>query len=167
MFISGFISGHEEGVLEQMVMEEEVLEEEDMVVEEEEIVQLVVDDEMISKSPPLNNLSHTPPLHNPLSNVSETPAGPRRNRPLRHIGDIKTPDLETPRRRRECLSLIRYKYGEIQTENKFLKQKTKRLQERIKTLKDLTTHLQKKNLVSAHASQEMQVSDKYGYTTSS
>lgn len=110
--------------------------------------------------PPLTESDETPCERTSTTNVCETPPGRTATvkQPLRYLGDIKTKDLDSPNRRKECLKLIRFQGRRLQMERNRLKKSNKRLREQVKSLKDLVCHLRKKNLVSENTSLCMQVS---------
>lgn len=82
-----------------------------------------------------------------------------RKRSLRYIQDIKTPDLETPRRRRECLSLIRYESKTVQGKMKTLKQQNVRLRKKLDNMKQLLFELQQKDMLTAQHVANLMVSN--------
>ena len=56
-------------------------------------------------------------------------------------------------------NIIRFQYRGLLKENKCLRRSTQRLQQRIRTLKGLVSHLRQKNLVSENALLHLKVHD--------
>ncbi len=79
-------------------------------------------------------------------------------RSLRYTGDIRTPDLDSPRRRKECLKIIRHESVTLRRENLLLKRKNRRLQLKLQSVKELLIDLQKRNLISTSNSADILVS---------
>ena len=78
--------------------------------ENTEILSMELEPETYLGATGTSPLSTTSPVRVPSSSTDTptTSVATRNKRALRYVGDIKTPDLETPRRRRECLNLIRH-----------------------------------------------------------
>lgn len=81
----------------------------------------------------------------------------------RYIGDIKTPDIATPRRAKRCLFMAKTKIDQQSSHIKILKQQNRRLLKKIRTMQDLVDHLRKKNLISEDCQDNLVVSLKYVY----
>lgn len=81
-------------------------------------------------------------------------------RKLRFTADIRTPDLETPRRRKECLKIIRFENTNTKTQNRSLKKQNTRLKAKVKSLKGLLLRLQEKELLSARGAAKILVRGK-------
>lgn len=82
-----------------------------------------------------------------------------RSRSLRYIADITTPDLETPRRRTECLKVIRYESKETKSKMRLLQQQNQRLKVKVKKLKALVLELQHQNSSAVDGSAHILVDD--------
>jgi hypothetical protein len=74
--------------------------------------------------------------------------GIHHRRAIRYIKDIKTPDLETPRRRRNCLSVMRYENQVKERRIKTLQKHNRRLKMKVRNLKDVLLKFQKENLLT-------------------
>jgi predicted RNase H-like nuclease (RuvC/YqgF family) len=89
------------------------------------------------------------------STVTVTPSVPRTlltgirgRRSLRYIGDIRTPDLETPRRRRQCIQLVRYETKVMRAKLRALEKQNKSLKRKVQNLNDVLDKLRKENMLS-------------------
>jgi uncharacterized protein YoxC len=76
---------------------------------------------------------------------------PRKIDTLRYAGDIKSPDVATPRRAKRSLDLAFNTIEKQRKKIKCLQDKNRRLLKKTKSLQDLVQHLKKKNLITEQA----------------
>ena len=85
------------------------------------------------------------------------PVTKRRFNP-RFLGDINTPALDSPTSRRNCLRVIRFQNETLTKKMKLLKQRNKRLETKVSSLKGMLKDLEQRRLISEHASAQLWVS---------
>lgn len=73
----------------------------------------------------------------------------------------KSPDVSTPRRAKRCLFATTTKLNKQRLQIKTLQQRNRRLEKRCRTLKDLLSHLKKKNLISEDCQDYLEVCNMY------
>jgi len=82
---------------------------------------------------------------------------PNSPREPRYIGDIRTPHLATPRRAKRALNLAKLIIKKQRRKILTLQQKTARMKNRVKTMKELIDHLKKKDFISENAVDHLMV----------
>ncbi|XP_050065529.1 uncharacterized protein LOC126554499 [Aphis gossypii] len=84
-----------------------------------------------------------------LPSTTELQVTPKREK--RFIGEIKTPDFDTPQRARKSFKLAENKIKIQKNKIKILNQKVRRLKTKLSSLQLLLSHLKQKNLLSEEA----------------
>lgn len=85
-----------------------------------------------------------------MEEISQTPKRRRFAEP-RFISEIKTPDVETPRRAKSVLHLVRQIDATKSKKIKMLQDKTRYLRNRIGSLQQLVSHLRDNGLMTEEA----------------
>ncbi|KAL1489212.1 hypothetical protein ABEB36_014145 [Hypothenemus hampei] len=86
-----------------------------------------------------------------INNEEESLVGIKWYEP-RYIGDIKSPDLSSPKRAKRCFMLLKNTVVIQKKKLKALQEKNRRLAKKISTLNELIKHLKRKNLISEERS---------------
>lgn len=76
----------------------------------------------------------------------------------RYVGDLKSPDVATPRRAKRSLLLAKSTVERQRKQIINLQQKNRRLMKRVTTLKQLLSELRTKNLITEQAEDNIMVS---------
>lgn len=88
-------------------------------------------------------LSPTPMFH---EEVQQTPEKRRFAEP-RYVGEIRSSDVDTPRKAKRCLLLAKSKINEQTIKIRRLQQTNRRLEKKLRSLNDTVNHLKSKNLI--------------------
>lgn len=86
---------------------------------------------------------------------------PKRKRRTYYIGDIKSPDLCTPRRAKVHFNNAKLKILRSRKRIKVLNQKVNRLKKKLSSMADLCAHLKSKNLITEEAHDTILVNTKH------
>lgn len=76
----------------------------------------------------------------------------------RYVGEIKSPNVSTPRRAKRSLGLMKRKLFEQKKRIRILQQKNRRLIKKINNLEDLVNHLKNRYLISESQAESLMVS---------
>ncbi|KAK5648099.1 hypothetical protein RI129_002991 [Pyrocoelia pectoralis] len=97
--------------------------------------------------------------------ANNTFATPRKRRfyEPRYIGDIKSPDISTPKRAKRCLLLTKKKIKKQHKQIKLLQQRTRRLKLKVQSMKGIISHLERNNLITSEAADNLMVIPYYIY----
>ncbi|KAL5239301.1 hypothetical protein ACI65C_006711 [Semiaphis heraclei] len=106
-------------------------------------ISVLSNETLLTKSPNANSIFET---------IIETP---KRKRRLCYIGDVKTPDFDTPKRAKVHFKRAKYQVMIQKQKIKRLNETVRRLRKKIVSIESLLNHLKKQNYITENAHDEI------------